>query len=88
MKIINADELIDYLESELDIWKHPESLDWAIGKIKHWETLDAAIVLHAKWIPYLDGDHIMPERYYMCSYCGRTERRQEPYCNCGRRMDL
>lgn len=23
-----------------------------------------------KWIAYLDGNHIMPERYYSCSKCG------------------
>lgn len=86
--ILNVDELISYLEDNLDIWKHPESLDWAIGKIKRWETADAHVILHGEWIPYLDGDSIMPERYYQCNHCGRIERRREPYCHCGRKMDL
>ena len=35
----------------------------------------------------LDGDHIMPERYYRCSRCGRVESRRQPYCHCGAKMD-
>lgn len=27
-------------------------------------------VITAHWIGYLDGEHIMPERYYQCSRCG------------------
>ena len=26
--------------------------------------------MRGEWIPYFDGDHIMPERYYKCSKCG------------------
>jgi hypothetical protein len=39
-----------------------------------WEEIEEAInavpaadvvpVVHGKWISFLDGDHIMPERYY------------------------
>ena len=25
---------------------------------------------------------------FRCSLCGRTEQQQEPYCNCGAKMDL
>lgn len=50
-------------------------------------TVEAAPVVHGKWMSFLDGDHIMPERYYKCSICGRIEKRIEPYCNCGARMD-
>lgn len=49
---------------------------------------DVAPVVHGRWVPFLDGDSIMPERYYRCSRCGRIERQSEPYCNCGAKMDL
>lgn len=48
---------------------------------------DVAPVVHGRWISYLDGDHIMPERYYRCSRCGRVESRRQPYCHCGAKMD-
>jgi len=48
---------------------------------------DVAEVVHGWWISFLDGDHIMPERYYRCSRCGRVESRRQPYCHCGAKMD-
>ena len=48
---------------------------------------DVAPVVHGRWISFLGGDHIMPERYYRCSSCGREESRRQPYCNCGAKMD-
>ena len=48
---------------------------------------DVAEVVHGRWISFLDGDHIMPERYYRCSRCGRVESRRQPYCHCGAKMD-
>ena len=49
---------------------------------------DVVEVRHGHWISYLDGDHIMPERYYQCSECGsRGYTRLYPYCNCGAKMD-
>lgn len=50
-------------------------------------TVDVAPVVHARWVSFLDGDHIMPERYYRCSRCGRVESRRQPYCHCGAKMD-
>lgn len=62
-----------------------------------WEEIEEAInavpaadvvpVVHGKRISFLDGDHIMPERYYRCSRCGRVESRRQPYCHCGAKMD-
>jgi hypothetical protein len=48
---------------------------------------DVAPVVRGQWISFLDGDHIMPERYYRCSRCGRVESRCQPYCHCGAKMD-
>lgn len=50
-------------------------------------TADVAPVVRGRWISFLDGDHIMPERYYRCSRCGRVESRLQPYCHCGAKMD-
>ena len=36
-------------------------------------------VKHGRWIDKVTC--------YVCSLCGRVERLQEPYCNCGARMD-
>lgn len=36
-----------------------------------------------EWVPYLDGEHIMPERYYRCSKCGdRGYTRKRNFCPC------
>lgn len=40
MALIDCDEWVKYFESELGIWAHPESLDWAIGKLKNAAAID------------------------------------------------
>ena len=55
--------------------------------IRELPAADVAEVVHRRWISFLDGDHIMPERYYRCSRCGRVESRRQPYCHCGAKMD-
>ena len=87
----------EYIKKEkiLKLLEHPKSADPLIGSVllavrKAVENLpadDAEPVRHGRWISFLDGDHIMPERYYKCSRCGRVEYRQEPYCHCGAKMD-
>ena len=59
----------------------------AIDMIEDAPAADAVPVVHARWVSFLDGDHIMPERYYRCSRCGRVESRRQPYCHCGAKMD-
>lgn len=49
---------------------------------------DVTKVVYGRWISFLDGDHIMPERYYRCSRCGRVENRRQPYCHCGAKMEV
>ena len=41
-----------------------------------------------RWIAYLDGEHIMPERYYSCSKCGgRGHLSKRNFCDfCGAPM--
>lgn len=52
-----------------------------MDKVDEMKIEDVAPVKRARWIPYLDGEHIMPERYYQCSGCGaRGFRRQYSAC--------
>ena len=55
--------------------------------VRDFPAADVVPVVHGRWISFLDGDHIMPERYYRCSRCGRVESRRQPYCHCGAKMD-
>ena len=58
-----------------------------LQSISDMPSADVAPVVHARWVSFLDGDHIMPERYYRCSRCGRVESRRQPYCHCGAKID-
>ncbi len=60
---------------------------------------DVVEVRHGKWVPHEFEQHngydgCRQESYcylkptcYRCSLCGRIEEYQEPYCNCGAKMD-
>ena len=66
----------------------PYIADWRFDEmIEKLPAADVVSVVHGRWISYLDGDHIMPERYYRCSRCGRVESSRQPYCHCGAKMD-
>lgn len=64
-----------------------DAWDEIIDALENIPAADAVPVVHAWWVSFLDGDHIMPERYYRCSRCGRVESRRQPYCHCGAKMD-
>ena len=64
--------------------------------IKNAPTVDAVEVKHGRWQPHyeiFDADPavgILGGNYqtgWQCSVCGRYESIQEPYCNCGAKMD-
>lgn len=65
-------------------YENPEICTQEINSIP---AANVAPVVHGRWISFLGGDHIMPERYYRCSRCGRVESRRQPYCHCGAKMD-
>lgn len=49
---------------------------------------DAAPVVHGEWIEeYVYAQDPYERRRWRCSICGRVEGKQEPYCNCGAKMD-
>ena len=62
-------------------------LEDVICEVDAQTAANVAPVVHGRWISFLGGDHIMPERYYRCSRCGRVESRRQPYCHCGAKMD-
>lgn len=52
---------------------------------------DFVEVKHGEWMP-IDIEQISfgcidEATIYKCSLCGRYEDKQEPYCNCGAKMD-
>ena len=76
--------------SNLESWcqdLRKPGLTQALQMFEEIPAADVAPVVHARWVSFLDGDHIMPERYYRCSRCGRVESRRQPYCHCGAKMD-
>lgn len=94
--------MAEYIEREalreiLDGWRDAHAdvddvhgcglLEDVICEVDAQTAANVAPVVHGRWISFLDGDRIMPERYYRCSRCGRVESRRQPYCHCGAKMD-
>lgn len=57
-------------------------------------TADVAPVVRGEWIEHdeyicnSDGKPVAKiGTIFVCSLCGREERRKEPYCHCGAKMD-
>ena len=50
-------------------------------------TVDAVEVVHGEWIECKSTDFRDNDNFFKCSICGRIERKQEPYCNCGAKME-
>lgn len=53
---------------------------------------DVEPVRHGEWLEeteYYADDYseCNVRKVYACSLCGRTEKRKEPYCHCGAKMD-
>ena len=62
-----------------------------IDRIKRAPAADVAEVRHGEWREekeYYDDDYseCNVRKVFACSLCGRTEKRKEPYCNCGAKM--
>ena len=92
MENVATEEFISRTEALEDFEScNAENPNWTPQRVKtlllRQPAADVAEVVHVQWISFLDGDHIMPERYYRCSRCGRVESRRQPYCHCGAKMD-
>ena len=84
----NKKRLIDANALDTVPWEDEQD---AIYAIKNAPTIDAVEVVHGRWIPIIDEPtplRKMPMLSgYRCSVCGRYEEKEEPYCNCGAKMD-
>lgn len=64
-----------------------------VDAIKEAPAVDAAPVVHGRWIPNIrEETRAYPPYTYQngfkCSLCGRVTRSEkEPYCHCGAKMD-
>ena len=65
-----------------------EALDMALTALRPVSREMVEKVWRGEWISYLDGEHIMPERYYSCSKCGdRGYTSKRNFCDsCGAPM--
>ena len=53
-------------------------------------SADVEPVKHGRWEPVLEGVWNVPIPVlvgWRCSQCGRIEQEEEPYCNCGAKME-
>ena len=65
-----------------------EAFEMAISALRPVTREQVEKVWKGDWISYLDGEHIMPERYYSCSKCGdRGYTSKRNFCDsCGAPM--
>ena len=92
-------EKYDYCKSFYDLAAHPEedyqemtkylqALQIALSALRPITREQVERMWRGRWIAYLDGEHIMPERYYSCSKCGGREHlSKRNFCDfCGAPM--
>ena len=101
-RYIDADKIEKTLWASLRGYRHTEeicAIKNCILEIKEAPTADVVEVKHGKWLvnemeliesPVLYNGVIVRRvpLSYRCSECGRVEEYQEPYCNCGAKMEL
>ena len=68
-------------------------IERAANVIQKHPAADVVEVRHGEWKEdteyYDDGySECNVRKVFCCSLCGRTEKRREPYCNCGAKMDI
>lgn len=89
-RLIDANALkseFEWLLSVVNLCNKDKIRD-TIERIEKAPTVDAVEVVHGRWIMYLDGDSVVPDRFYRCSECCDSGwGRKWPYCpNCGADM--
>lgn len=96
-KLIDANALIEKLQEAVTHKGMGAAIAGVLIRyIKKLPTVDVVEVKHGRWQPHyeiFDSDPavgILGGNYqtgWQCSVCGRYESIQEPYCNCGAKMD-
>ncbi len=74
------------MTSDEPVWSQDcEALKVALSALRGPTREQVERVWRGEWIAYLDGEHIMPERYYSCSKCGgRGHLSKKNFCDfCG-----
>lgn len=84
----NLNECIDEFKAngcKLDVYQ------WLLGYIDVKSSAYVQEVKHGKWIrsanTWTHDLHEASKPIYRCSVCGRYEKIEEPFCNCGAKMD-
>lgn len=97
MRLIDGDELISVFAERKEVWRgngvlpSNESLMWlaAMGITANSPTVDAAPVVHGRWIPVLNGIDDDTNPAFDCSECDAMCNKKHNYCpSCGAKMDL
>lgn len=89
MRLIDADRLLR--SDMIRMCYHLPNGDIAtpIDDIKHAPTVDAALVVHGRWIPVLNGIDDDTNPAFDCSECDAMCNKKHNYCPaCGAKMDL
>lgn len=86
MRLIDAEKL----KHHYAWWGQDDPNKEIFDEIIHRQpTVDAEIIRHGRWIKLYVPNADAHERIkYKCSLCERYEDEEEPYCNCGAKMDL
>lgn len=71
-----------------EMTKYLQALQIALTALRPVTREQVERVWRGEWIAYLDGEHIVPERYYSCSKCGgRGHLSKKNFCDfCGAPM--
>lgn len=96
-KYIDADKLIKAMKKTAEITgRFGDAVNAFEACVKLMPAADVVEVKHGKWLPnYIELLTCEPcsntsevmQAGWKCSLCGRQERKREPYCNCGAKMD-
>lgn len=75
-------------QCEVDTRKQIQALDMALSALRSITREQVERMWKGEWIAYLDGEHIIPGRYYSCSKCGgRGHLSKKNFCDfCGAPM--
>ena len=89
--------MAEYIEREAAknaVFNHWLNSSRTLDAVNSIPAADVAPVVHGEWKPNeiwicsSDGEPVAPVGVeYVCSRCGRSEDKMEPYCHCGAKMD-
>ena len=87
---INSKKFMQYLD-DMETMGFSGCAFYGLREYIEKNSEDIAPVVHAHWIRTANTwTHDYDEAskpVYRCSKCGRIEKTQEPFCNCGAKMD-